>query len=85
MKEKRVYVIPTYKLWEERWYRRIGIETVSKRDVHNISDDVWMDIAEYAGLVYTLEGFAQAWIDGMAFPSRGNNYARIIEVETVKE
>lgn len=84
MKEKRVYVIPNYVMWETDWYDYLGIEDANESDYRLISDNVWIEIAERDGFVYSLEGFVRAWIDDAVFPSRENNYVRIIEVESVK-
>lgn len=80
MKEKRVYVIPNFVMWNTYWYDHLGIEDVDESDYGLISDEIWMEKAESAGLVYTLEGFVKAWIEDSVFLSRKNNYARIIEV-----
>lgn len=81
MKEKRVYVIPEHVMSETDWYDYLGIKDMDELDHDLISDNVWMDIAEKEGWVYTLEGFVKAWEVDAWFPSREHSYARIIEVE----
>lgn len=80
MKEKRVYVIPEYVRSEKDWQDYLGID-VNEVDYDLISDNVWMEIAEKEGWVYTLEGFVKAWNVDNRFPSRLHSSARIIEVE----
>ena len=81
MKEKRVYVIPKYVISETDWRDYFGVEDIDESEYGLISDNVWMDIAEKEGWVYTLEGFVRAWKFDVWFPSNENSYLRIIEVE----